>query len=92
MVAYENDEELLELFLEMILESNGSANETPADILAYIYICNHELVLSRLKNQYKNDYLAELLEFGFHNSTHGEENLVQNYELLKAEVDSLLRK
>lgn len=92
MFAYDSDEELFELFLEMILKSKGSANETPSDILAYIYICNQDLVLSRLNNQYKNDYLTELLEFGFENSTQGEENFMENYERLKAGIDSLVKK
>jgi hypothetical protein len=50
------------------------------------------LVLSRLNNQYKNDYLTELLEFGFENSTQGEENFMENYERLKAGIDSLVKK
>ena len=43
-----NDSELFDCFLEMILKTKGSADETPSDILGGIFICKPEFVEKRL--------------------------------------------
>lgn len=81
------DEQLLDYFLEMILNTTGSANEVPADVLAEIFICRTELLESRLNGKYKNDFLTELLEFGFKNITH--QNKITNQSELEKRINQL---
>lgn len=63
------DKELLEIFLEMIIKSSGSANEYTANVLGSIFICNQEIVEEHLKGKFKNEMIFEFLEFGFLNVT-----------------------
>jgi hypothetical protein len=81
------DEKLFDSFLEMILKTTGSANEVPADVLAEIFICRTELVENRLNGKYKNDFLTELLEFGFKNITH--QNKIANQSELEKRINKL---
>ncbi|MBF4518536.1 hypothetical protein IRZ71_19435 [Flavobacterium sp. ANB] len=68
IVCETKDKELLEEFLEMIIRSSGSANESPADVLGNIFICNPEIVEEQL-SKYKNHILFDYLELGFYNIT-----------------------
>jgi hypothetical protein len=69
IVCETKDKELLDKFLEMIIKSSGSANESPADVLGNIFICNPEIVEEQLKGKYKNHILFDYLELGFNNIT-----------------------
>ncbi|MWB94354.1 hypothetical protein GON26_08265 [Flavobacterium sp. GA093] len=71
----------------MILNTTGSANEVPADVLAEIFICRTELVENRLNGKYKNDFLTELLDFGFKNIKH--QNKIANQSELEKRIDKL---
>lgn len=81
------DEQLFDYFLEMILDTTGSANEVPADVLAEIFICRTELVENRLNGKYKNDFLNELLKFGFKNIT--SHNKIANQSELEKRINKL---
>ncbi|WP_264552239.1 hypothetical protein [Flavobacterium sp. N2038] len=69
LICETKDKELLEIFLEMIIKSSGSANESPADVLGNIFICNPEIVEEQLKDKYRNHILFDYLELGFYNIT-----------------------
>lgn len=82
-----SDKELVEQFLEMILYTSGSANETPADVLGGIYICNPDLVESVLASNYSSDYFLSILEFGFRNKFHGVDTNNVEYQNLRKRLE-----
>lgn len=89
IVCQNNDRELFEKFLEMMLKTTDSANETPANVLANIFICRTELVESTLRNKYKKPELIEGLNSGFVNVT--SDKKPANYGELQLRLASLSR-
>jgi hypothetical protein len=83
IVCANNDRELFEHFLDMVVASTGSANETPSDVLGGIFICRTTLVELELKGKYKNSGLIEELSFGFANRTFDAKERTSNYNELK---------
>ena len=86
-----NDLELFDCFLEMILKTKGSADETPSDILGGIFICKPEFVEKRLTEKYKDDFLINILEFGFGNRTYGRKEEIKNYTELEKRLNRLIK-
>ena len=86
-----NDSELFDCFLEMILKTKGSADETPSDILGGIFICKPEFVEKRLTEKYKDDFLINILEFGFGNRTYDRKEEIKNYTELKKRLNRLIK-
>ncbi len=82
---------LLNSFLKMLIKTKGSANELPADVLAGIFICKPEAVQKYLTQVYKDEYLKNILEFGFGNRTYKKENEIENYSILKERLDRLIK-
>jgi len=71
--------ELFNNFLKMLTKTKGSANELPADVLAGIFICKPETVQKYLTQSYEDQYLKDILDFGFENKTYNRENEIENY-------------
>jgi len=90
IVCQNNDQQLLEDFLNMMLATTDSANEKPADVLAAIFICRTDMVESLLKTKYKNADILEMLSFGFLNLTSGNDK-PENYQELQLRLASLLK-
>jgi hypothetical protein len=86
-----NDSELFDCFLEMILKTKGSADETPSDILGGIFICKPEFVEKRLTEKYKDDFLINILEFGFGNRTYDRKEEIENYAELEKRLNRLIK-
>lgn len=86
-----NDVELFDNFIEMILKTKGSANETPADILGGVFICKPKLVENRLTKKYKDEFLINILEFGFGNRTYDRQDEIKNYADLKKRLNLLIK-
>ena len=86
-----NDTELFDCFIEMILKTKGSANETPSDILGGIFICKPEFIEKRLTNKYKDKFLINLLEFGFGNRTYDRKEEIENYAELEKRLNQLIK-
>lgn len=86
-----NDTDLFDCFLKMILKTTGSANETPSDILGGIFICNPELVENRLTGKYKDEFLINILEFGFGNRTYDKKEEIENYAELQKRLNRLIK-
>lgn len=86
-----NDTELFDCFVEMILKTKGSADETPSDILGGIFICKPELVEKRLAEKYKDKFLINLLEFGFKNRTYDRKDEIENYTELEKRLNRLIK-
>ena len=82
IVCENTDKELFENFLEMIVATYGSANETPDDILGGIFICQSYLVAIELKGKYNNQDLIDALKFGFDNRTFEIKDRTSNYSEL----------
>jgi len=86
-----NDSELFDCFLEMILKTKGSADETPADILGGVFICKPEFVEKRLTEKYKDEFLINILEFGFGNRTYDKREEIENYAELEKRLNRLIK-
>lgn len=91
IVCENKDKDLFEYFLNMLIASSGSANETPADVLGGIFICQTDLVEYELKGKYKLDNLLEYLSFGFENRTFQIKNKISNYTELKLRLKEILQ-
>ena len=91
IVCAKRDTELLDCFLEMLLDTQGSADETPSDILAAVFICQTDVVEARLAAIGTEDYLIGVLEFGFENTTYNREDEFENYKDLRNRIDKLLK-
>ena len=91
LICEEKDFGLLNSFLKMLTKTKGSANELPTDVLAGIFICEPEAIQKYLTHVYKDDYLKNILEFGFGNKTYAKENNIKNYSILKERLDRLLK-
>lgn len=89
IVCLNNDRQLLESFLEMMVATTGSANETPADVLAAIFVCQTEMVETLLKSKYKNPDILEMLDFGFKNIMSA--NKPDNHAELELRLASLMK-
>ena len=86
-----NDSELFDCFLEMILKTKGSANETPADILGGVFIYKPEFVEKRVTEKYKDEFLINILEFGFGNRTYDKKEEIKNYAELEKRLNRLIK-
>ena len=89
LTCEKNDTELFDCFLEMILKTKGSADEKPSDILGGIFICRPELVENRLTEKYKDEFLINILEFGFENRTYDRKKEIENYAELEKRLNLL---
>lgn len=89
IICENNDKELFHYFLDMILATSGSANETPADVLGGIFICQTTLVETELKVNYKVESLIEDLNFGFGNRTFDLNDRPSNYKQLKLRIKEI---
>ncbi|MFC0875772.1 hypothetical protein ACE01N_04215 [Saccharicrinis sp. FJH2] len=89
IICENNDTILFDCFLEMILKTKDSANETPSNILGGIFICNPGLVKNRLTEKYKDEFLINLLEFGFNNRTYDRKEEIKNYAELEKQLNQL---
>lgn len=89
IICEKNDKELFHYFLDMILATSGSANETPADVLGGIFICKTDLVIAELKGNYKFESLIEDLNFGFGNRTFDVNDRPSNYKELKLRIKEI---
>lgn len=89
IVCRDQDQQLFERFLDMMRATSGSANETPADVLAGIFVCRPDMVEFALKGKYNDDYLLEMLDSGFLNITSAEKPA--NYPELQLRLASLLK-
>ena len=87
IVCEYSDKELVEQFLLMILYTSGSANETPADVLGGIYICNPDLVESVMASNYSSDYFLSILELGFRNKFHDTDTNNVEYQNLSKRLE-----
>ncbi|MFH4966565.1 hypothetical protein V8G61_00055 [Gaetbulibacter sp. M240] len=88
----ENDDvELFDNFIEMILKTKGSANETPADVLGGVFICKPKLVENRLTEKYKDQFLLNILEFGFGNRTYDKKGEIENYAELEKRLNRIIK-
>ena len=91
LTCEKNDSELFNCFLEMILKTKGSADETPSDILGGIFICKPELVEKLLTEKYKDNFLINILEFGFGNRTYDRKEEIENYAELEKRLNRLIK-
>ncbi len=82
------DEELFDQFLEMILKTKDSADETPSEVLGGIFICQAAFVEKRLAEKYKDKFLINMLEFGFRNRTYNKKEEIQDF----AELEKILKR
>lgn len=89
IVCEKNDKELFEHFLDMVIASAASANETPGDVLGGIFICRTALVESALKGKYQDPDLIEALNFGFANRTFDARDRPANYNELKRRLKAI---
>ena len=88
----ENDDyELFDSFLQMILKTKGSADETPSNILAGVFICKPKFVERQLTEKYKNEFMINILEFGFQNRTYGRKEEIENYAELEKILNRLIK-
>ena len=78
---------LIRFFDIMNLET-GSADETPAWALGYIFLCESNFTIQMMENNYSK-ILLDNLEFGILNVTYQKENEIENFEDLKNKLDSL---
>lgn len=83
------DDDVLERFLDMIIASAGSANETPGDVLAGLFICRPDWVARALQGKYKDQGLMEELKFGFANRTFDPKDRPSNYGQLKRRLEKM---
>lgn len=91
IVCEQKDRELLEYFLDMIIASTGSANETPSDVLGGIFICQTTMVEFELKGKYKDQDLIEELNFGFANRTFDVKDRTSDYGELKLRLKEIVK-
>ena len=89
IVCENKDKELFEYFLDMIIVTSGSANETPADVIGGIFICQSDLVAFELNGKYKFETLIEDLNFGFANRTFDVKDRTSNYKELKLRLKEI---
>lgn len=92
IVCKNKDVQLFDCFLEMLLETQGSADEEPCTILGSIYICQPELVEAKFKKEETEEHLLDLLEFGFGNAAFNRENEIENYKELKSSIAKLIKR
>ena len=85
------DDELINKFLDYIIETPGSADEHPAWIIGKIYICKPNWIIEKTKNK-NSSHLNEILEFGFLNVTYQKEKEIENFEYLKQLINDLKKK
>jgi hypothetical protein len=84
------DTTVLLRFFDIINLETGSADESPAWALGYIFLCQPDFTIRMLIKHY-TDLLLGDLEFGFGNVTYQKENEIENFDKLKFKMDSLLR-
>ena len=89
MVCQLRDRQLFEKLLDMLLATQESANERPADVLAGIFICNPEMVTEALNGKFRDPHLIEMLDLGFANVT--SEKKPEHYAELQLRLASLRR-
>jgi hypothetical protein len=91
IVCQNGDRSLFEEFLNMILKTTSSANETPGFILGGIFICQPDLVENLFKGKYKDETLNELLKFGFESRTYYKNERPKNYDELRLRVKEIIQ-
>ena len=89
LVCQNNDGELFDCFINTILDSKGSANETPSHVLGRIFICQPHLVVNRLKECYNDVFLVNSLDFGFKSITYKRETQFKNFKSLEKQLENI---
>ncbi|HPG41506.1 MAG TPA: hypothetical protein PLP19_10315 [bacterium] len=91
LICEKNDRDLLKQFLEILIKTSNSADETPTWTLGDIYLCQPDMTLELIAKLNNNPVLIDDLEWGFLNVTYQKESKIKNFTLLDKKLQNLIQ-
>jgi len=87
-ICKRKDIELLNIFMDILVAEEGSADESPSFALGEIYLCQPDWTLKLVK-QRKSEIINGHLEWGFKNVASEKEDYIKNFQELKKNLEDL---